>query len=123
MVDRTSPDTGRTGLAVGRLLVAAGLVVAGLFAGPGVSAADAAPAADTTPVVASLVRTTIVSELDSSRVRRTRTAAASGSRRSDTPRRPAIGAAGRPRPAGSGWCTCWSFMFRFTSIPIECRIS
>jgi hypothetical protein len=47
MVDRTSPDTRRTGLAVGRLLVAAGLVVAGLFAGPGVAAAD------TTPVVAS----------------------------------------------------------------------
>ena len=44
MVDRTSPDAGRTGFAVGRLLVAAGLVLAGLFAGTGVSAAaDAAP--------------------------------------------------------------------------------
>ena len=47
MVDRTSPDTRRTGLAFGRLLVAAGLVVAGLFAGPAVAAAD------TTQVVAS----------------------------------------------------------------------
>jgi hypothetical protein len=47
MADRTSPDTRGTGLAVGRLLVAAGLVVAGLFAGPAVAAAD------TTHVVAS----------------------------------------------------------------------
>jgi hypothetical protein len=39
MVDRTSPDTGRAGRAAGRLLVGAGLVVAGLFVGTGVSAA------------------------------------------------------------------------------------
>ena len=41
MVDRKSSDAGRTGLAVSRLLVAAGLVIAGLFVGTGVSAADA----------------------------------------------------------------------------------
>ena len=40
MVDRTSPDTRRVGLAAGRLLVAAGLVIAGLFVGTGVSVAD-----------------------------------------------------------------------------------
>jgi hypothetical protein len=43
MVDRTSPDTRRAGHAAGRLLVAAGLVIAGLFVGTGVSAADDAP--------------------------------------------------------------------------------
>ena len=44
MVDSTSPDTGRAARAAGRLLVAAGLVIGGLFAGTGVSAgADAAP--------------------------------------------------------------------------------
>jgi len=44
MVDRTSPDNPGAGLAVSRLLVAAGLVIGGLFAGTGVSAgADAAP--------------------------------------------------------------------------------
>lgn len=41
MVDSTSPDTGRAGRAAGRLLVAAGLVIAGLFVGTGVSAAAA----------------------------------------------------------------------------------
>jgi len=41
MVDSTSPDTGRAARAAGRLLVAAGLVIAGLFVGTGVSAADA----------------------------------------------------------------------------------
>ena len=43
MVDRTSPDTRRAGHAAGQLLVAAGLVIAGLFVGTGVSAADDAP--------------------------------------------------------------------------------
>ncbi len=41
MVDITSPDTGRAGRAGGRLLVAAGLVAAGLFVGTGFSAAAA----------------------------------------------------------------------------------
>jgi hypothetical protein len=51
MVDRTSPDTRRAGLAAGRLLVATGLVIAGLFVGTGVSAAAdfpvLSPASDT----------------------------------------------------------------------------
>ena len=44
MVDSSSPDLRRAGVAAGRLLVAVGLVVAGLFAGSGVSAADTVPA-------------------------------------------------------------------------------
>jgi len=44
MVDSTSPVAGRAGRAAGRLLVAAGLVVAGLFVGTGVSAADVSAA-------------------------------------------------------------------------------
>lgn len=43
MVDRTSPDNRGAGLAVSRLLVAAGLVIAGVVVGTGVSAADDAP--------------------------------------------------------------------------------
>ena len=66
MVDRTSPDTRRTGHAVGRLLVAAGLVVAGLFAGRVSPPPTAIAAADTTPVVASSGQT--MSQLTRSRV-------------------------------------------------------
>ena len=51
MVDSTSPDTRRAGRAAGRLLVAAGLVIAGLFVGTGVSAADAPAVSPSSDIV------------------------------------------------------------------------